>query len=356
MRIVVCAIIGLLLTCDAASAWGYKEHIQLTRLAVMRLAADPATPASLSQWLTQTTPTLASMDEERHYFMTARVGITPDPKSLRGLTWWVCVPDLDANDTTAPVVEPFGVRELPLHFIDLEFFKPGEGQTTYRDDLSMLPARGDVPRDRSDPRFVRAGMLPFSVEWAYGNLVRCLKEGRLDVDPARAEDADHAVRWAGVLSHYVQDNTQPHHSTIDYRSHSYLDVASPPSAHSEMEWRMADDETQPNEGLRARYWDELMTALDTPFDPATTNDVWLATLDVSIDAYRHLPLIGRSARAALRTDPTTKPTIDTDAFFRHLSDPTDPTSSALTLKARQQGLAVRRTARLIRQAWIEAGR
>ncbi len=344
----------LLVACSSVSAWSYKEHIQFTRLAVMRILADPAAPRELKTWLAANTTLLSSIQAEREFLLTGRVGLAPDPAQLAGLSWWVCVPDLVANDKDAPPTEPFGVRELQLHFLDLEFFKPDQAKVEFREDLSMLPVISDVPRDRADTRFVRAGMLPFSIEHAQQNLARCIAEHKLSADPARPEDQDHAVRWAGYLLHYAQDNTQPQHATIDYKSHSMLPpMPKLPSIHSEVEWRLLDDEHQSFPELRAKYWTLFSAAINQVGDPATTNDLWLATLEVARASYHELPMIGRAARGALRTG-AGDPRIDTAAFFEHAETVDGTPTTMLQVKAQQAALAVRRSERILRDTWARA--
>ena len=56
--------------------------------------------------------------------MTARVGLVP--RGVEGLTYWAVVPDVLAmtggSGENEKKVEPFGVPERLLHYVDLEFF------------------------------------------------------------------------------------------------------------------------------------------------------------------------------------------------------------------------------------------
>ena len=73
-----------------------------------------------------------------------------------------------------------------------------------------------------DPRYQQAGMLPFRVEECYGKLVEQIRAGRLSDKPGQFPRDEHAAKWAGYLAHYVADNTQPQHATIDYKSQTYF--------------------------------------------------------------------------------------------------------------------------------------
>src|SRR5688500_2533030 len=86
--------------CIEILAWGTKEHIQLTRIAVSRMLADPSTPEPMKAWLKQITPGLLDMPGEKNYFMTQRVGAIP--RGADGLLFWAVMPDtaimLDRED------------------------------------------------------------------------------------------------------------------------------------------------------------------------------------------------------------------------------------------------------------------
>lgn len=355
---VVTALLAAGLLASQALAWGYKEHVQFVRLAAMRLLARDDAPEDLKQWLRASMPELRPMEAERDFFMTARIG--GEPRGLEGMAWWTSRPDIHAN--TLPrdsTVEPFGVHERLLHYVDLELFHREQALRRYRHDLSGLPDLTDVVRDPTDPRFAKAGYLPFAVEHAYRQLVAAIREGRLR--PAAPDDDDHAMRWAGYLAHYAADNTQPHHATLDYKSLSYFAYpAQAPNIHSEMEWRMNDDEKQDLPDLRAEFWEAFVASLDRVVDPAESSDPWLATLEVARHSYRALPLIGEAAMAAagqkgtpLEPQGRAGPA-DTTAFFHHRGEIDGRETTVLQMKADQTALAVRRIERLWLAAWREA--
>lgn len=342
-------------------AWGTKEHILLTRLAVIRIVQDPTAPEELKTFLRSVMPEAGDLQAQQDYFMTARLGA--EPRGLSGLEFWVVEPDIRANRDREIKIEPFGVPERLLHFVDVEYLHSDVNRQVYRHDLSNRLDVSDVPTQFTDKRFQKAGLLPFAVQRSYEKLVQALKDKRLTADPARPEDQDHAVRWLGSLAHYAQDNTQPHHATADYKSASYFaDKRKAPNVHSEMEWRMNDDEKESFPDLRSDYWEVLVRSLDQlkqdPFEKR--GDVWWETLLVSDASYGYLPAIGLAAMSASGQKGTPEQPvgpcgpIDTRAFFRFEAPVGDQNMSLLEIKARQQALAVVRTAGLIRRAWDSA--
>lgn len=338
-------------------AWSFKEHIQFTRIAATRIINDASAPAELRDWLKANTPTLASMDAEREFFLTERVGEKPDASKLSGLTWWACVPDIDALDRESPPTPLTGRHERFNHYIDLEYLNPDKTKWEFQKDLSSLPSPTDIPRDIKNEVYYKAGYLPFSVENAYVKLVAALKAGKLTADASNPEDQDHAVRWAGVMCHYVEDNTQPHHATEDYKSATYFAKGrSSPNVHAEMEYRMGDDAEQPFPELREAFWDAFAGELKAISDPTQATQPFDATIEVAMKSYRALPLIGEAAAAAVHQETigTKKPTLDTEKFF-HFEGTVDAVrQSVLQMKARQTAWAVARAETMLRAAWAEA--
>ncbi|MGB7157604.1 MAG: hypothetical protein WBD40_06035 [Tepidisphaeraceae bacterium] len=345
-----------------ALAWGTKEHIQLTRLAATRLIADPSTPPQMKQWLAANTPGPRDMTAEREYLLHARIGMVPH--GTDGLPFWATMPDMAVHtDPQNSKVAPYGVHERLLHYIDMEFFVPDETKRDYRHDRSGKPKLPDIPRDMKDPRYIRAGMLPFRAEECYRKLVESIRARRLQDKPGQYPRDDHAVKWAGYLAHYAADNTQPQHATIDYKSQAYFaDKRNAPNVHSEVEWKMVDDEVDDFTSLREAYWTLLEAALSEVKDPVITDDVWQATCEVSLASYDALPLIGLAAmNAAGQGGAPEKPQgstsgkkFDTEAFFRFKGTYLGREMSVAEVKAHQQAWAVKRIERLWRQAWAEA--
>ena len=348
----------VLLFCARAHAWGSKEHIQLTRLAIEKLLADPTTPAGLKAWLTKNTPDLGNADQERQFFMTAHIGISRN--DLKGFSFWVIQPDVRSSDHKTGV-PPCNVPEQMNHFMDLEYLNDDIDRRVYKPDLSNMPDINKAPRDFHDPRWKESGVLPFSVEYSYKQLVKCFKEGKLEPVVSDPSDEMNALKWGAFLAHYMEDNTQPLHNTQDYKCVSYFaDRRTAPNVHSEMEYRMADDPKQDLPQLKADYWKQLTADLATIKDPITTPDLWMATLQVSIEGYKQIPLIGLAAMYASGERGTPEHpigrvlSIDTTKFFRFASDVTGRQETVLQMKARQQAWAVVRVAATFRRAWDEA--
>lgn len=360
-RIWLGALLVLLLIGTHAFAWGTKEHILLTRLAVQEILDDPAAPDGLKAFLRDAMPDAGDRASAKTFFLTARLGA--EPKDLKGLAYWVVEPDIRANNDRKALVDPFGVPERLLHFVDLEYLHEDGTKRVYHHDLSGKFDIAKAPRELKDARYRGAGYLPFATEQAYAKLVESLRANRLHPDAAKERDDDHALRWAGFLAHYVQDNLQPQHATADYKSQSYFaDKRRPPNVHSEVEWRMNDDEKEDFPALRADYWTSFENSLDA-IKPGTTklsDDLWLETLQTASASYDHLPLIGLAAmHASAQAGTPDAPKgpagpLDTEKFFRFETDTPAGKLSVLKMKANQQAIAVRRTAAILRKAWAAA--
>lgn len=353
-------LLSLVLACGRdAHAWSNKEHIQLTRIAAQRLIDDPETPVAMRQWLRAAVPNRPDMAGERDYFLHKRIGIFP--RDIDGIPYWATAPDMAAL-SSQDKIEPYGVTERLLHYIDVEFFMPEDTRRVYAHDLSNKPKLADFPRDVGFVRYQRAGMLPFRVEESYRELVKALKAGRLTDEPGKFPRDEHAAKWAGYLAHYAADNTQPQHATVDYKSAAYFaDKRKAPNVHAEMEYRMCDDEDTDHMDLRKEFWPLFEKALAEFKDPIQTRDPWTATIEVALISYDALPLIGEAAMAAAKQGGTpTKPegpaaeTFDTAVFFRHKGKVRDREMTVMQMKAEQTAWAVHRIMRLWRQAWEEA--
>jgi hypothetical protein len=356
--------LGVMIVCIAgdALAWSTKEHILLTRITVSRLLARDDTPGEMKAWLKEAAPGLPDLAGEKHFLLHARLG--PFPRGVDGIAYWAVVPDLQALTDSgagdrAKKVEPFGVPERALHFVDLELFMEDEIRRRFKPDLSNKPRIEDIPREMADPRFQRAGMLPFRVEQCYGKLVESLRAGRLNDRPGQFPRDEHAAKWAGYLAHYVQDNTQPHHSTVDYKSGSYFaDPRTAPNVHADMEFRLVDDEYNDYADLRVAFWEAFVKAMEDVQDTVTTEDLFRATLEVAMQSYDALPLIGQAAVAAYGAEaggvPRRRRDFDAPAFYGFRGVYQGREMTLLELKARQMAWAVKRLEGLLLRAWREA--
>lgn len=362
MRYGMILMVGLLaLMISPAYGWSNKDHIQLTRIAVDRLLADPTTPPAMQTWLRQAEPDAHTMDEEEQWFMHRRVGGTVQtPRDAAGLSYWATIPDaLAASEPRDSTVSPFGVHERMLHFVDLELLLPPGHVKGYHHDLSGKPTLASIPTDMNDPRWKKAGMLPFRIVDSYDKLVAAFKSGRLNL----ADGDDNAIKWAGFLAHYLADNTQPHHATLDYRSQSYFaNRKTAPNVHSALEYQMYNDYGDAHyNDLRKEYWPLFIHALQTETDPAAdTSNLWLATLETSLKSYDALPLIGLAAMHASHQagtpDHPTGPNepLDLRAFYHYQGSVDGQSMTVMQMRARQTAWAVLRIEKLLKQAWNEA--
>ena len=363
-RMVIAVVLGLIVLAPSRSlAWSTKEHTQLTRIAAERLMADEKTPAGMREWLRVGTPGAMDMAGERRWFLDGRQGITP--RGADGIPYWAVMPDIIVlmEGKEEKKVAPFNVPERLLHYIDLELFLTGDQKREYRHDLSGKPKLSDIPRDMNDARYQQAGMLPFRVEDSYKKLVEQLRAGRLNDKPGRYPRDEHAAKWAGYLAHYLGDNTQPQHATIDYKSAAYFaDKHKAPNVHAQVEYLLADDDVDDHMALREAFWPLLVKALDEVSDPVETSDLFVATNEVALASYDALPLIGQAAMAAMKQGgtpdlpqgPAANEKFDTETFYRFRGAFQGRETSVLEMKARQQAWAVKRIERLWRRAWDEA--
>jgi hypothetical protein len=354
-RILALAVVAVLALTFPASGWSNKEHLQLTRIAALRLVNAPDTPADMKAWLREAMPDLSDMESEKQFFLTARVG--PYPVGARGLGFWACVPDLDvatAKPGREDKIEPFGAPERLMHYIDIEFFNPDEAKRVYADDLSTKPTVDDVPRDYKDPRWQRAGYLPFRVEQCYGELVKQLKAGRLASKPGQFPRDEHAMKWSGFLAHYVEDNTQPQHATIDFQSKTYFkNKRGAPNVHADMEYGLVDGEKDDYMPVRAQLWSDFVKALGEVKDPVQTDDLFRATVEVSLISYDALPMIGRAAVAAYGSD-REPGEFDAAKFASFKGKYLGREMTVSEMKAHQLAWAVKRVERVWVRAWKEA--
>lgn len=346
----------------SARGWSNKEHIQLTRLAVGRLLADPTTPGEMKAWLRAACPGVLTLEQEKEYFMKQRVGLIP--RGVEGILYWAVVPDMNALLASAEQkkIKPFNVPERMLHYVDLEYFVREEPKRRYAHDLSNKPFLFDISNSLHDDTWKRAGMLPFRVEQCYNLLVEAIRSGRLVDEPGKFPRDEHATKWAGYLAHYLQDNTQPQHATEDYRARSYFaDKRNAPNVHWDVEGRLCDDEEADYPELRGEFWRLFAKALEEFKDPVEIeDDVWAATMDVSARSYDALPLIGLAAMKAYGQQGTPQNPqgaigkFDAEAFFRFKGKVGEEEMTLMAMKARQMAWSVKRVERVLKKAWGEA--
>lgn len=339
---------------QTAFAWSAKEHVIITRTAVRNLLASDATPPEMKAWLTKAQPQLATVDDERDYLMAGRAGVYP--RGVDGLAFWSVTPDLitDSAEGKQRKLAPFNVPEGSLHFFDVEYFMPDEADRTFAPDLSHRPSLDDVSRDMADPRWQKAGMLPFRIENSFDQLVASLKAGRLIDKPGQFPRDEHATRWAGQLAHYAADNCMPLHATIDYQCYSrFPGLERKPRVHFDMEFRLTDGDNEDYPALRARFWQEFIKLHAVPV-PELVPDVWTTSVAISLKAYEAVPMIGDAAQVAYLDANGKLKEFDASAFFNHTATVFGQERSVLEMKAMAMATAVNWTERLWLEAWIKA--
>lgn len=353
----------LLGVANSTFAWSHKEHVLFLRIAITRLLEDPTTPAAMRSWLRESAGELPDMPGNEQFFLHAKVGADPLDNGFTNIAHWVCMPDVHAiKDAPASKVAAFNAHEKLLHYIDLELFITGDTPREYKHDLSNKPKPTDIPKTTTDARYIQAGFLPFRIEQCYGELVKAIRAKRMHAATHEQQENRTATFWAGYLAHYLADNTQPQHATLDYKSASYFAVKTrAPNIHSEMEYRMCDDEAKELPELRREYWPLFVQQLGTFKDPVTNPDVWRASVEVCLRSYDALPLIGLAAmhagKQAGTPDAPTGPfeqTIDTEAFFRFKGQYLGREMTVMEMKAMQNAWAVKRIEATLRQAWADA--
>jgi hypothetical protein len=364
MRIHLCLaafLFALFLLVSNSFGWCYKEHIMFARLAVLRLENDSTTPPAMNAWLHDIGAGIPDMNGEEEYFMHTHVGMQPE--GMSGISHWAYMPDVHAfNDPPSEKIEPFGVPERLLHFIDLEIFVAGDAKRVYKNDLSTKPRLSDIPDDTHDPRYIQSGMLPLRIEYCYQQLVQSIRDGRLNAPTLEEQEGKTAVYWAGYLAHYLGDNTQPQHATIDYKSATYFaNKRHAPNVHSEVEYKMCDDEKDQHMSLRQEYWPMFVKDIDDFRDPVQSKDVFQSSVAISLQSYDALPMIGQAAMQAAGQGGTPEHPqgdisgqFDTEIFFHCRGQYMGHEMTVMQMKAIQTAWAVQRIQKILRQAWDEA--
>src|SRR5208282_1047659 len=171
-------------------------------------------------------------------------------------------------------IQPYGMPETFMHRLDLEVFS---SVGFYKDDFSGKPDVERIPHTLSDPRWKRGGFVPWRVEEMYHKLAAAFGPGDSVADP------DEALIAAGYLAHYIEDSTQPHHSTGDYQSQSYLAghvkgvyattqpgmtalvaMRLPPgiNPHGDIEYELFENTDEPRKDFRQQFWTDLLSQID----------------------------------------------------------------------------------------------
>ena len=127
---------------------------------------------------------------------------------------------LDPDLFTRPIgPEPLNSTEGPEHFFDVEMLRGAKPPASRYEYLALCCKMGLKPN--------RVGLLPYAVtEWTQRLTVAFAEH--------RARPADEHIRakclvYAGILSHYAADLTQPLHVTIHWDGRARADGSSPRS-------------------------------------------------------------------------------------------------------------------------------
>ena len=242
-------------------------------------------------------------------------------------------------------------------FRSLEIFQAEEANRSFSADLSHKPKLEDIPRDMADPRWEKAGMLPFRIDDCYKRTLEQIRKSRLTDKPGQFPRDEHATKWAGMLAHYAADNTMPLHATIDYQAYSFflnLEKSKKPKVHFDMEYVLVDGENEDYPALREELWKHLQAALSQMQRPAISKDVWTTSVGISLQSYDALSLIGNAARAAYLDSAGNLKAFDADVFYHFAGKVNDAETTILQMKARQLALATKWVETLLLTAWQEA--
>jgi len=367
MKVITCIVaFALLLLAIAPTSfgWAHQGHILITRLAALEIINDPTAPQGLKDFLKTNMP--HTIDQCQALAEKEMVGGRPEdkPEYDQGLDKWCTMPDQIRSLPEGQVkIEPFGVGEAQMHFLDMEAFSP---QFFYKDDLSCKPDISKIPHDASDPRWKLGGFAPLRIEQEWGKLRDAIGNGTAVAHP------DEALKLAGFLAHYTEDITQPHHSTVDYKSLTYLCgrlPGMPPTAtpdnlhllraprgidpHGDIEFQLFDNADAPRAAFRAQYWqhlqDDLKTTVTRLPDEGQKFDPFQRALQTLSDSYDCLPLVGRATQAAYAGN-----TFDPAAYFGFTGEVRGRKITMVQLIALRNAIAVRDVEHAWREAWAAA--
>lgn len=197
-------LLSALLWNTGAMAWGERGHDAVTRVAARLVARNPDPEVARFGALLQ-----------RKENMLGHLANVPD------IVWRNMGEDIDKLSS-------------PSHFIDLEFILDDDGKVPKIADLpkdfaSFTKAiskncdkkrKACSPGKNMDEKVQKVGHAPFRVEQVAGLLKDSLtalkaleKDGTVEQKTAKL---DEALLYAGLLSHFVGDLANPHHTTKDY--------------------------------------------------------------------------------------------------------------------------------------------
>jgi hypothetical protein len=369
-------VMGLVLAAVMAAgvgrveAWSHQGHILITRMAALRIINDANAPAGLRDFLK------AHMQydlEACHKLATVEV-VGENPKSYQvGLDGAATWPDrVQYLAEGKEVIEPYGATESKMHFMDMEWLGK---EPVYKADFSDRPKVSEVGHDYKDPRWKQAGYVPFRVEEFYGKVVKAFGAGA-------GQEAD-TLKSVGYLCHYIEDCHQPHHSTIDFKSYSYLagKVAAVHkitrklagdgemvdymvdkkdarliNPHGDIEFQLFENADEPRKGLREEFWKELnlrieKKAMGMPLggDKAQAKaGSFTRALEILTESYDYLPAVGKAAVVGYASGK-----FNAVAFFTSKDMVHGEEMDTVQVIAERNACAVVEVERTLRAAWAE---
>ncbi|MEI7767281.1 MAG: hypothetical protein WCJ97_07575 [Phycisphaerae bacterium] len=287
-----------------AWAWSHQGHILITRLACLRIIQDPTAPQGLKDFLQAHMK--ADLTACENMATGEIVGAEPD-QYLTGFDGVATLPDrIQGMPAGKKEIVPYGAPENKMHFLDLEVFCADPVYKVLPDQIiPQVPELKDISRNPADPRYKIGGYVVFRVPEQYARLVKAMGPGD------KVADAAVALNAAGFLAHYLEDCHQPHHSTIDFKSLSYLaekvkgvhtvktiqadgtesiSYKSDSRAidpHGAIEHQLFENAEEPRKSFRREFWTKLqanLTLLDAgkiALIPTPAPGAWTAPAEVS---------------------------------------------------------------------------
>ena len=292
-----------------------------------------------------------------------------DPKSPVGLDDAVTLPDRIGfvEPGKSAVIARMGWRSRRLHYMGMEWFS---GDPTYKADFLDRPTLGEISRDVRDPRWKLAGFVPLRIEECYKKTAAGFSGSGGKIDNAEV------VHWAGYLAHYLEDCHQPHHSTVDNRSYSYLagkvaavheirtktsdgkeaityrvDPGATINPHSNMEYSLFENTAEPLATFRQQYWTELTARIDAhakSFSTPDAYDPFARAIGILSDSYEYLPAVGDAAQHGYSSGK-----FDAAAFFGAQETVHGQAMTLIQLIADRNASAVLEVEAAWRHAWAE---
>jgi hypothetical protein len=348
-------------------AWAHTGHILISRMAALRIINDPVAPQGLKDFLK--TNMKYDLEACRKMAVEEYVGVKAE-NYLAGLDGAVTLPDrIQHEDEGKKNIEPYGAPEEKMHYTDLEWLGK---DPAYKPDLSNKVKLADVPRDVKDPRWKMAGFAPFRIEEHYKKLVAEFAKDKLD--------NDETLRVTGYLLHYIEDAHQPHHSTIDFKSFSYLagkikevkEIKKPTAdggtsvsyyvskenskafnPHGAMEFQLFENTQEPRKTLREQYWKEFTERIDKKSKIETERAYKFGTFEYAYsilsNSYDYLPAVGKATLAGYATGE-----FNPEKFFNSEDTVKGQKMTILQLIADRNATAVLEVEQTLRTAWADA--